>query len=50
MTICEKNGCDKVAKRKNFCEPHYYQMYRKSEKEFDSNDFWLFIKKELNLG
>jgi len=49
MTICEKDGCDKLTKRKSLCESHYFQMYRKSEKEFDVNGFWLFIKKELNL-
>jgi hypothetical protein len=49
MTICEKDGCDKLTKRKALCESHYFQAYRISEKEFDVNDFWLFIKKELNL-
>jgi hypothetical protein len=48
--MCATEGCDKEVKRKGFCEPHYYKAFRKANKEFDTNDFWLFVKKELKIG
>jgi hypothetical protein len=47
---CSVEGCDKENKRKDLCESHYYKMFRKIAKEFNVDDYWLFIKKELKIG
>jgi hypothetical protein len=47
---CSAEGCEKENKRKGFCEAHYYKEFRKAVKEFDVDEYWLFVKKELKIG
>lgn len=56
--ICTVDGCEKRIKCKRMCHYHYHKaLYpthaargelRKNE-EIDYNDFWEFVKKELNI-
>jgi len=48
--ICSFDGCVKVSKRKDLCESHYYKKFRQIAKEFNVDDYWLFVKKELKIG
>lgn len=48
--ICSFNGCGKESKRKSLCESHYYKEFRRAVKEFDVDEYWLFVKKELKIG
>lgn len=47
--MCAYQGCSEKENRKGMCERHYYVTYRKNVKNFDVNDFWNFVKKELRL-
>lgn len=53
MNKCSEPLCLKLTKRKNLCEAHYFKLYRKAEKqaakEFDVEDYWNWIKKELKI-
>jgi hypothetical protein len=56
--ICSVEDCTKAFYAKDFCKHHYmnanksrfYSSNPKPKEEFDYEDFWQFVKKELNLG
>lgn len=54
MKTCQQ--CDGKHYAKGYCKPHYMQISRNTfgKREpvapIDPEDFWQFVKKELNLG
>lgn len=54
--ICSVPGCGRPHRGRGYCISHYTSMYQKDKDalfeegdNFDYEDFWLFVKKELNI-
>jgi len=50
MENCSNKLCMKRTYSKGLCITHYHQFYRKTKVEFDTNDYWEFVKKEMKIG
>lgn len=50
--VCDKADCDKPSKARGLCQHHYNYAYNHDElpDTFDYEDFWQFVKRELNLA
>jgi hypothetical protein len=56
--ICGVKECSKAFYAKDMCKYHYMDANRvrfspsnaKPKEEFDYEDFWQFVKKELSIG
>ena len=52
-TACSISGCSASHYAKGFCKQHYMSSNRtkfNTKPTFDYEDFWQFVKKELNIG
>jgi len=59
-TECDEVGCTNPMNAKGMCKIHYNRFLRANKKEehyvvkpveeFDYEDYWNFVKKELNLA
>lgn len=58
-TTCSISGCSINHYAKGFCKQHYMSANRNEfnpantslkKPDFDYEDFWQFVKKELNIG
>lgn len=57
--LCSVEGCSKPFYAKEICKQHYMYINKSrffsnnpkvEKKAFDVEDYWLFVKKELNIG
>ena len=56
--VCSVKECSKTFYAKEMCKHHYmdanrlkfYSSNAKPKEEFDYEDFWQFVKKELSIG
>ena len=55
---CLTEGCENLVRKRGMCGYHYYQLYtrtlrdeiaKKKAAEFDIDDYWLWVKKEVGI-
>lgn len=55
---CSKENCERFSRKRGMCSYHYHQLYtttlrdeiaRQKAAEFNIDDYWLWVKKEVGI-